>query len=103
MGLRDSEGQSRCMAFISYSNENAFFAALDYNGTDYGGKRLTVKRAEDKGGQGPTLGPKPSGCNSIVLRKLSPDVSEDDLHSLFRDCGGGPKKVGLLKHPSGVS
>lgn len=101
--LCDRDGQSKGMAFVTYADEAGYFAALEYNSTDYGGRQLKVQKAEDKGSPSQSLGPRPPGCNSIVLKKLSPDVTSDDLQEFFRGCGGGPKKVGLLTDRSGIS
>merc|ERR1711897_107722 len=78
--LTDRDGRSRGMAFITFADESGYFAALKYNSTDYGGKRLVVKRAESTGGGAPSLGPKPPGCNALVLTKLAPDVTDDDIY-----------------------
>jgi RNA recognition motif-containing protein len=99
----NNNGESRGMAFVTYADVTGYFAALEYHNTDYGGKRLNIRRAEDKDAQGTSPGPKPPGCNSIVLKKLSPDVSSDDLYDFFKACGRGPKKVGLLTDHAGIS
>eukprot|EP00401_Gymnodinium_catenatum_P009575 CAMPEP_0117527950 /NCGR_PEP_ID=MMETSP0784-20121206/37063_1 /TAXON_ID=39447 /ORGANISM="" /LENGTH=298 /DNA_ID=CAMNT_0005324221 /DNA_START=46 /DNA_END=939 /DNA_ORIENTATION=- len=98
-------GESKGLAFISYKDEDGFNAALEYNGYDYGGRRLKVQKAAEKGNGGAAtdLGPKPAGCNSIVVKRLAPEVTNKDLERLFAVCGGGPRRVGLLTDKAGVS
>eukprot|EP00928_Gymnodinium_smaydae_P057308 TRINITY_DN40562_c0_g1_i1.p1 TRINITY_DN40562_c0_g1~~TRINITY_DN40562_c0_g1_i1.p1 ORF type:complete len:283 (+),score=50.23 TRINITY_DN40562_c0_g1_i1:52-900(+) len=99
--LTDKEtGQSKGLAFVSFEDEAGLQAALAYDGDDYGGQRLRVKKAEAKGngkGNGAAdMGEKPEGCNSVVLRRLSPEVTEADIKKLFKKSGRGPISVGLL-------
>lgn len=104
--LRDKEtGDSRGLAFVSFKDEAGFNAALEYDGDDYGdygGQRLRVKKAQaqgkgiGKGSGGMAPGSKPAGCNSVVLRRLAPEVTETDISETFKHCGSGPTKVGLL-------
>lgn len=87
--------QSRGLAFITFKDEAGMNAALEYDGDDYAGRRISVKKAEAKGGgKGSGPGPKPPGCNSVVLKRLSPDVTEADIEELFRSTH--PTRVGLL-------
>merc|ERR1711920_1094307 len=90
----------RGLAFISYREEAGLKSALEYDGDDYGGQRLKVKIAEQKGStpSGTTSAPtaKPEGCNSVVLRRLAPEATEADIKKAFKRCGKGPTKVGLL-------
>merc|ERR1712110_654962 len=46
--LLDSNGQSRGLAYVTYSDEAGCVAALEYNNEDYGGKKLAITRAEAK-------------------------------------------------------
>jgi len=98
--LKDKTGESRGLAFVTFEDESGFNAALAYDGDDYGGQRLKVKKAAEKGtnpgSKLPEPGPKPEGCNSVVVRRLSPEVVEKDLKKAFKHCGNGPTKVGLL-------
>merc|ERR1712146_751335 len=91
------------LAFITFADEKGFSAALKYDGDDYGGQKLRVRKAETKssgnggGAAEAGLDQKPEGCNSVVAKRLSPDITEEDLWALFRGCGGGPTHVGLLR------
>lgn len=89
--------ESRGIAFVTFKDEAGVKAALEYDGEEYAGKKLSVKRAESKGGGkgfagGP--GPKPDKCISVLLKRLSPDVTQTDLEDLFSDTR--PVRVGLL-------
>merc|ERR1712217_365814 len=82
--LSDKEtGESRGLAFVTYKNEAGFKAALAYDKDDYGGQTLRVRKAEEKGSATgasvPAPSSKPEGCNSVVVRKLAPEVTEKDL------------------------
>lgn len=96
--LREKEnGKSRGIAFISFADQAALDSALEYNGTDYGGRDLWVKVAE-KGRAVKVTGPgdKPSGCTSVILKGLAYSITEDDLTNTFKDCGNGPSNVSIL-------
>mmetsp|Transcript_47976 Transcript_47976/g.154799 ORF Transcript_47976/g.154799 Transcript_47976/m.154799 type:complete len:305 (-) Transcript_47976:137-1051(-) len=89
--------ESRGMAFITFKDEAGFNGALAFEGDDYGGNTLRVRKAEAKGiTPKHDPGAKPEGCNSIVIKQLAPEVVEDDLWELFKSCGSGPTHVGLL-------
>lgn len=90
--------ESRGLAFITFKDEAGFNAALAYEGDDYGGQTLRVRKADAKGSapKGRDLGPKPEGCNSVVVKKLAPQVVDADLHEFFKACGSGPVHVGVL-------
>merc|ERR1711972_549359 len=100
--MRDTS-EFRGLAFITFSDEAGFEAALKYDGDDYAGQKLRVRKAETKssgkggGAAEAGLDAKPEGCNSVVVKRLSPEVSEDDLWKFFKPCGSGPVHVGLLR------
>lgn len=104
--LLDKEtSESRGLAFITYKEEAGFKAALAYDGDVYGGRRLCVKKAHPKGKEGWAMGKskdrnpgqKPEGCNSVVVKGLSENVTSDDLFKTFARCGRGPTNVGILR------
>jgi len=108
--LTDREtGRSRGMAFITFADAAGFEAALKFNGDDYGGRTLTVAKAEGKGGgsikgkgkgksksggKGPSV--KPPGCTSIVVKGLAYEATEDELRGIFCRCGQGPVNIRIL-------
>lgn len=103
--LRDKETQqSRCIAFISFTSQEAVDIALKYDGEDYGGRTLLVQVAEKssrsseaKGnGKGKNLGEKPEGCTSVILKGLAFSVTEADLKRTFEECGDGPTNINIL-------
>jgi RNA recognition motif-containing protein len=97
-------GSGRGFAFITFKTSAGLDAALEYDGTDYGGKTLKVKRALEKGQKPESASAaalrrseKPEGCTSIVCKRLAPEVTEADLEDFFSDCGAGSCGVGLLR------
>merc|ERR1712060_1040391 len=106
--LNKDTGESRGLAFITFKDEAGFNAALRYNGDNYGGRPLDIRKAESKGAgqaidKSKPLGPKPAGCNSVVLKGLLPELTEASLRKIFKKCGNGPRHVGLLKDKAGKS
>lgn len=51
MPLND-EGNARGIAFIAYKDKESVDKALKFNGTDYGGRSLTVRMSGDDSGKG---------------------------------------------------
>mmetsp|Transcript_70512 Transcript_70512/g.127158 ORF Transcript_70512/g.127158 Transcript_70512/m.127158 type:complete len:321 (+) Transcript_70512:76-1038(+) len=102
---KDKEtGKHRGFVFINFKDSNGVEEALKFDGDDYGGSWLRVKKAEEKGnGDGRSVNEKPAGCTSIVVKKLGPDVTQGDLEDFFADCGNGPTHVGLLLDATGRS
>lgn len=103
--LVDKEtGESRGMAFITFKDEAGLEAALAFNGDLYGGQKIVVQKAVPKGQAGAKTestrshdpGAKPEGCNSVVAKGLSFDLTEKELKKHFATCGGGPIRVGIL-------
>lgn len=97
-------GSGKGFAFITFRTPAGMEAALEYDGTDYGGRTIKVKRALDKGQKPESASAaargrseKPEGCVSIVCKRLAPEVTEADLEGFFSDCGAGPRVVGLLR------
>jgi nucleolin len=106
--LKDKDTRkSRGIAVISFTNQAALDKALEYHGTDYGGRSLLVQVAERGGGKsskeakgkgkgkgkGEGPGEKPDGCTSVVVKGLAFSVTDDDLKKAFKSCGGGPTHV----------
>lgn len=98
-------GSGKGFAFITFRTSAGMEAALEYDGTDYGGKTLKVKRALEKGQKPESASAaaalrrseRPEGCTSIVCKRLAPEVTEADIEDFFSDCGAGPRGVGLLR------
>jgi len=106
-------GKSKGIAFITYSDEAGFQAALKFDGKEYAGRKLNISKANSTGGKskgkgkgkdgkgkgkgkhkGP--GPKPAGCTSVVVKGLAYEVTADDLKEVFKNCGPGPQHVKLF-------
>jgi len=103
--LKDQEGKSRGKCFVTYRDQKAATAALLWNDTDYGGRKIIVKVAEGKAAGkstdeskpagGKPVGvqtdkkekplEKPEGCTSLCLKNTG-EATEDDLWSFFVGC-----------------
>jgi len=97
-------GSGKGFAFITFRTSAGMEAALEYDGTDYGGRTLKVKQALEKGRKPESASAaalrrseKPEGCMSLVCKRLAPEVTEADIEDFFSDCGAGPRSVGLLR------
>jgi len=103
-------GKCRGFAFVTFCDDQGVNSALKYDGDEYAGRTLTVKRAKGqgrgeskgkgekgKGKQGKGPGPKPEGCTSVVVKGLSYEATEDDLKQTFASCGRGPTQVKILR------
>jgi len=91
-------GNSRGIGFVTFATEAGLQAALKYDGDDYGGRRLEVRRAEArgaKGGKGGKVGKggkddrgKGGGTEfEVFIKGIPADTTEDDLQKLFSPCG----------------
>eukprot|EP00929_Paragymnodinium_shiwhaense_P103458 TRINITY_DN6698_c0_g1_i2.p1 TRINITY_DN6698_c0_g1~~TRINITY_DN6698_c0_g1_i2.p1 ORF type:complete len:707 (-),score=194.25 TRINITY_DN6698_c0_g1_i2:235-2355(-) len=103
-------GRSRGIAFITFETQAGMEAALKYDGSDYGGRAIKVKKDEKRKGKGKggkdkdmgkgkakgKKGGKAGSAHSVVIKGLSYEASEDDLRTLFKSCGSGPTNVKLL-------
>eukprot|EP00746_Dinoflagellata_sp_MGD_P097652 gnl/MRDRNA2_/MRDRNA2_39195_c0_seq1.p1 gnl/MRDRNA2_/MRDRNA2_39195_c0~~gnl/MRDRNA2_/MRDRNA2_39195_c0_seq1.p1 ORF type:complete len:545 (-),score=164.60 gnl/MRDRNA2_/MRDRNA2_39195_c0_seq1:173-1807(-) len=90
-------GLFKGIALITYKDEAGVQAALAYNGDDYGGRRLEVRR-DNKAGEKGTKG-KGKGKNStagqdnsggeleVFIRGLPPEAKEKELKKEFSKCG----------------
>jgi len=109
--LKDNEGYSKGKAFVTYQEKSAVEAALKFDNTEYGGRKIFVKVAEEKTKVAPKFPPKetkaedeakapptgdkkenptffpvekPEGCTSLCLKNLgSADV--EDVRGFLKD------------------
>ena len=96
--LRES-GQSSGHARVTFGDKEGALAALAFNDTDYGGRRICVTLAEAKQTSSPfavqskgtedensqSMQTKPEGCVSC-LRNLSVHAADDDVQGLVARC-----------------
>jgi len=96
----NEEGRCKGIAFVEYSNKAGVEAALEFDGTDYGGRYLEVKIATPKGEKGKGKGEKGGGkgdkgkganvANSdfaVFCGGLPYTVGEEQVRAHFADCG----------------
>lgn len=98
------DGSSKGIAFITFAEESAMKACIEWNGEYYENKPLRIERKEgvDKPkkvdmGKGGQRGFKPDNCMSVAVLDMSRQTTEDDLWSYFEDCGT-ITSVKILKH-----
>eukprot|EP00918_Siedleckia_nematoides_P007024 GHVU01015218.1.p2 GENE.GHVU01015218.1~~GHVU01015218.1.p2 ORF type:complete len:133 (+),score=25.72 GHVU01015218.1:126-524(+) len=83
--------------FITFETPEACTKALEYHGTEYGGRTLKINPAGDKpsggggagGGGGGRYGGDgtPKQTNTIFMRNVSFKSNEDSIRDLFSQCG----------------
>lgn len=105
--MRDQSGESKGRALLTFRDKAGATAALAFNETNYGGRTLYVKEAEEKrktankdpgdaseASKKPQKAPadedakpeKPEGCVSLCLKNLDKEATEDDVRGLFAGC-----------------
>ena len=104
-------GTPKGIAFITYKDKAGVEKALEFNETEYGGRTLRVRVADDnppgqkgdgkgkgkKGGKGNVVDEKPAGCKGIIIKSMSYDTTEDKLWELFKDMEDSVNKLNLVK------
>jgi len=106
-------GKPKGCAIITYQSAAGMANALEFNETDYDGRRLVVRedapkgkgkgdrgygkgkgksdwgdKGKGKGKKGPRdVSEMPDGCRSVIVKNLSYDTTEGTLESVFQDCG----------------
>eukprot|EP00933_Yihiella_yeosuensis_P043177 TRINITY_DN3791_c0_g1_i1.p1 TRINITY_DN3791_c0_g1~~TRINITY_DN3791_c0_g1_i1.p1 ORF type:complete len:452 (-),score=137.85 TRINITY_DN3791_c0_g1_i1:257-1612(-) len=105
--IRDSEGNSKGRAFLTFQEKSAVQAALQYDNTPYGGRTIYVKVAEAKrndsvkpsressapeGKKASAQGTadsapeeKPEGCVSLCLKNIG-NATEADVRKFLKGC-----------------
>lgn len=100
--MRDADGNSRGRAMITFQEASSVQAALKYDNTDYGGRKIFVKVAEEKvqkekkpqqekdvkeEKQAKAEQPKekPDGCVSLCLKNIG-TASEADIKKFLAGC-----------------
>lgn len=86
--LKDEMGRSRGMAFVTFSDRKALKAALAYDGDEYGGRTISVVKAEDRsGGAKKGKGKGPGNKNEVFVKGMSLETTEGALKKKLSDCG----------------
>jgi len=107
-------GRSRGYGYVDFTTESAVDAALAKNGTELEGRQIRIDfgkgknsaprpdrvsrfgdarpdrgadRGADRGSRGVQHSDRPEGCKSIYVGNLAFSVTDDDLRSMFEDCG----------------
>lgn len=71
-------------AFIQFENEDNAASALEWNNSDFKGRKLTINKASDR----PQRKNVPQVENGTVcVRNLSFKASEDEIKDVFSECG----------------
>eukprot|EP00931_Biecheleriopsis_adriatica_P117321 TRINITY_DN92850_c0_g1_i1.p1 TRINITY_DN92850_c0_g1~~TRINITY_DN92850_c0_g1_i1.p1 ORF type:complete len:438 (+),score=153.83 TRINITY_DN92850_c0_g1_i1:62-1375(+) len=101
--LKGPDGYSKGRAFITFQEKAAVEAALKYDNTEYGGRTLYVKLAEEKRKgkdekpseaagpkkerpqKAPASGEKPEGCVSLCLKRIN-EADETEIRKFLKGC-----------------
>jgi RNA recognition motif-containing protein len=94
MPLND-EGKARGIAFCEYTNQESVDKALKFDGTDYGGRTLSVRKSGDpapaKGDKGKGKGKDGKGKGNsefeVFVGGVPESATEDSLKKAFGECG----------------
>jgi len=76
-------------SILEFSSENGAQKALQLNGVDLHGRAIKVELAKPRRGKPETLplSPKPDGCNTIFIGRLSEQVTDDIIKETFGQFG----------------
>jgi len=114
---KNDEGKPRGIAFITFVAKAGVEAALKFDGDDYGGRTLKVNLASQKPEKGKGKGKEGKGDkgkgkgdgkgkgersneNTVCVRGLSWDVTEDTFRKDFEECGE-VERLNMLKNEEG--
>merc|ERR1712217_995284 len=91
---KNEEGKAKGFAFITFTTSEAVQKALKYDGDEYGGRRLKVNLAGQKGekgdkGKGKGEKGKSKGNNELTafVRGLAWSLTEEVIKKDFLECG----------------
>jgi len=119
--LTDREtGRPKGSCFIDYVTGEGVKKALEFNETDYGGRTIFVRMANDESHKGKGKkgkgkkgegkkgelrqpGEKPEGCKSVIVKNFTYSTTEDALWKLFEDCGAIERLKLLTDRETGES
>jgi len=96
--VNNKEGRFTGTGFLEFGNSEAAQDALKKNGEECMERKIKVELAKprvDRGGRGGgggkggdfELSPKPDGCITIFVGKLSYEIDEKTLRDAFKSCG----------------
>lgn len=128
--MKDWEGKPKGTCFCDYKDQEGVKKALEFNETEYGGRTIYVRVAEqeggkskgkkgDKGGKGKGKdggfkgkgkkgdvmqpGEKPEGCKSVIVKNMSYEATEDSIREFFSKCGEIERVKLLMDQEKGTS
>lgn len=78
--LRTPQGDSKGLAFLKFSTEKAALDALELDGSEFLGRKLTVKLAKTEATANP-------GVTTVFVGDIPYESTEDELASLFEASG----------------
>jgi len=102
-------GTPKGIAFITYADQAGVKKALEFNETEYDGRTLRVRVADDsppgqkgdkgkgKGKKGNVVDEKPDGCKGVIIKSMSYDTTEESLWAMFKDMEDSINKLNLVK------
>ncbi|CAD8122964.1 unnamed protein product [Paramecium sonneborni] len=102
--LKGPNGNSKGIAFVRFSTEDAQSAAVEYSGSEHMGRTIVVEKTKPRD-QRPQQGGQQGGSGestTCFIGNLSFYATEDSLYPVFEDCGK-IKEVRIAKDAEGKS
>ena len=87
--------------FIKFADEKSMKSALNLNNSEMQGRKIVVEIPANASGNRPNQNGGQES-NSVIVRNLAFDLTEEDFGRIFEGCGG-VKKFRIIKQESGES
>eukprot|EP00928_Gymnodinium_smaydae_P066382 TRINITY_DN493_c1_g1_i1.p1 TRINITY_DN493_c1_g1~~TRINITY_DN493_c1_g1_i1.p1 ORF type:complete len:487 (+),score=106.95 TRINITY_DN493_c1_g1_i1:91-1461(+) len=97
---KNKKGLPDGIAFIYYATDEGVEKALEYDGTEYHGRTIRVKRAKKQDKENRTTKTRTDDDLTVCIAGLSYDTKEDQLTKDFGECGS-IDAVRMLRTPDG--
>ena len=88
--MYDQEGNARGFGFIDFADLKSAEAAVAMNGSDFGGRELSIdfaKGKQERPAHESVRTERQPGCKSIFIGRLGFGATEDQIAEFFQNCG----------------
>jgi len=89
--ITKKDGKFAGVAIVEFESPEAASKALERNEEEFYGRKmfLSYPKEERGGAKGGSKGPteKPEGCTTVFIGNLSYQVTEEEVHNFFAECG----------------